>query len=390
MTRTPSAPSPGTPSAGTPSPGTPSARTPSAETAGRSLFRAEHLRITFPGRTGPLTAVGGAALEVCSGEVLGLVGESGSGKSLTCRSTVRLMPARATMTASELSFEGRDLLSLGARKLREHRAQQVGMVFQDPFSCLDPTMRVGEQIAETLRVNAGLGRAQARERAIDLLGTVDIAAPDRRFLAYPHEFSGGMRQRIAIAIGISCGPKLLVADEPTTALDVTTQAQILALLQRLRDERGMAILLVSHDFGVIAQICDRVAVMYGGYVVEVGPIADVYTTPLHPYTKALLAAIPAIESAGKRVKRAGIPGQPPSLGDIDSGCPFLPRCSLAEASCASIGMVLEPVTPRHATACPVAVRGLGKVAAGRSDAHAAVGLTMATPSSATNHHLVEP
>jgi oligopeptide transport system ATP-binding protein len=384
MTRTPS---PGTPSP--PSLGTASAGSPSTETARRPLFRAEQLRITFPGRTGPLTAVGGAALELRSGEVLGIVGESGSGKSLTCRSTVRLMPARATMSASELSFEGRDLLSLGARKLREHRAKQVGMVFQDPFSCLDPTMRVGEQIAETLRVNAGLGRAQARERAIDLLGTVDIADPDRRFLAYPHEFSGGMRQRIAIAIGISCEPKLLVADEPTTALDVTTQAQILALLQRLRDERGMAILLVSHDFGVIAQICDRVAVMYGGYVVEVGPIADVYTTPLHPYTKALLSAIPAIESAGKRVKRAGIPGQPPSLGDIDSGCPFLPRCSMAEASCASIAVVLEPVTPGHATACPVAVRSLGKMA-GRSDAPAAAGLTTSAPSSATIGHSMEP
>jgi oligopeptide/dipeptide ABC transporter ATP-binding protein len=332
---------------------------------GAPLFRARQLQITFPGSTGPLAAVGGASIELRGGEVLGLVGESGSGKSLTCRSTVRLMPPRARMTASELSFDGQDLLALGARKLREHRAHHVGMVFQDPFSCLDPTMRVGEQIAETLRVNAGLGRSQARQRAIELLGTVDIADPDRRYLAYPHEFSGGMRQRIAIAIAISCQPKLLVADEPTTALDVTTQAQILALLRRLRDQTGMAILLVSHDFGVIAQICDRVAVMYGGYVVEVGPIADVYTAPLHPYTRALLTAIPAIESAGKRTRRAGIPGQPPGLGDIVSGCPFLPRCSIGEPSCATLDVTLQPVTTDHATACPVSVRGFPGPGVGR-------------------------
>jgi oligopeptide/dipeptide ABC transporter ATP-binding protein len=334
------------------------------------LFRAEQLRITFPGATGPLAAVGGASLELRSGEVLGLVGESGSGKSLTCRSTVRLMPPRARMTASELSFEGQDLLSLGPRQLREHRAHHVGMVFQDPFSCLDPTMRVGEQIAETLRVNAGLGRADARQRAIELLGTVDIPDPDQRYRAFPHEFSGGMRQRIAIAIAISCQPKLLVADEPTTALDVTTQSQILTLLQRLRDQTGMAILLVSHDFGVIAQICDRVAVMYGGHVVEVGRIGEVYTAPLHPYTRALLSAIPTIESAGKRSRRAGIPGQPPGLGDIVSGCPFLPRCSMAEPECASLTVTLEPFTVDHATACPVAVRGSSKATAGheRSDA----------------------
>jgi oligopeptide/dipeptide ABC transporter ATP-binding protein len=348
-------------------------------TTGAALFRAEQLRITFPGDTGPLAAVSGASLEVRRGEVLGLVGESGSGKSLTCRSTIRLMPPKAHMTASELSFEGLDLLSLGAKQLRDHRAHHVGMVFQDPFSCLDPTMRVGEQIAETLRVNAGLGRDDARRRAIELLGTVDIADPDRRYLAYPHEFSGGMRQRIAIAIAISCEPRLLVADEPTTALDVTTQAQILSLLLRLRDQTGMAILLVSHDFGVIAQICDRVAVMYGGYVVEVGPIADVYSSPFHPYTRALLTAIPTIESAGKRTRRAGIPGQPPGLGDITAGCPFMPRCSLAESSCGSLDMTLEPVASDHATACPVAVRDFAREAVERGGARAPASGSLVEP-----------
>jgi oligopeptide/dipeptide ABC transporter ATP-binding protein len=354
------------------------------------LFRAEQLRITFPGSTGPLAAVGGASIELRSGEVLGLVGESGSGKSLTCRSTVRLMPPRAQMTAAELSFEGQDLLSLDGRKLREHRAHHVGMVFQDPFSCLDPTMRVGEQIAETLRVNAGLARADARQRAIELLDTVDIAEPDRRYRAYPHEFSGGMRQRIAIAIAISCQPKLLVADEPTTALDVTTQSQILALLQRLRDQIGMAILLVSHDFGVIAQICDRVAVMYGGHVVEVGPIGDVYREALHPYTRALLTAIPTIESAGKRSRRAGIPGQPPGLGDIASGCPFFPRCSMREPACASLDVVLEAVTADHSTACPVAVRELAKVGAGQPGRPDAGGVEAAGDRAGASSRTVDP
>ncbi|MGH8981752.1 MAG: ABC transporter ATP-binding protein [Acidimicrobiales bacterium] len=336
----------------------PATTQPTAPCTAAPLFRAELLRVTFPGRTGPLPAVAGASLEVRSGEVLGLVGESGSGKSLTCRSTIALMPPRARMTATELSFEGVDLFALRPRALRKHRAHHVGMIVQDPFSCLDPTMRVGEQIAETLRANVGLGRTAARARAIELLGTVDIADPERRFFAYPHEFSGGMRQRIAIAIAVSCQPKLLVADEPTTALDVTTQAQILTLLRRLKDETGMAILIVSHDFGVIAQICDRVAVMYGGFVVETGTLADVYTSPMHPYTEALLAAIPSIESAGKRTRRTGIPGQPPGLGDILSGCPFVPRCSMAEPSCSSIDMVLEPVAPDHVTACPVVVRSV--------------------------------
>lgn len=346
-------------------------------TPAQPLFRARHLRIAFAGEMGPVEAVSGVSLEVRSGEVLGLVGESGSGKSLSCRSTIRLLPPRARMVAAELTFEGRDLLAMNERQLRAHRATNVGMVFQDPFSCLDPTMRVGEQIAETLRVNAGMSKPEARRRALELLETVDIAQPERRYLAYPHELSGGMRQRVAIAIAVSCHPKLLVADEPTTALDVTTQAQILALLQRLRQETGMALLLVSHDFGVVAEMCDRVAVMYGGYVVETGPVATVYRSPLHPYTKALLSAIPAIESAGTRVRRAGIPGQPPGIGEIPTGCPFVPRCALAQPGCTTLDMALEEVSAGHATACPVAI--------GAPSAS-----TAAAPSADDAGHLVQP
>lgn len=321
----------------------------------QALFRADQLRIAFSGASGPVEAVSGVSLQIEGGEVLGVVGESGSGKSLSCRSTIRLLPPRARMSAAELTFEGRDLLGLNERELRAHRARNVGMIFQDPFSCLDPTMRVGEQIAETLRVNAGMTKQAARRRALELLETVDIAQPERRYLAYPHELSGGMRQRVLIAVAVASEPKLLVADEPTTALDVTTQAQILALLQRLRKETGMALLLVSHDFGVIAKMCDRVAVMYGGYVVETGPVATVYHHPFHPYTKALLSAIPDIESAGKRVRRAGIPGQPPGIGEIVAGCPFVPRCAMAEPGCTSANMALNEVSPAHATACPVAL-----------------------------------
>jgi oligopeptide/dipeptide ABC transporter ATP-binding protein len=316
------------------------------------LLRIEKLRVSF-GKDDSVVAVSDVSLEIGAGETLGLVGESGSGKSLSCRSVIRMTPPGGRMSASEINFDGRDVLSFNKRELRDHRAHHVGMIFQDPFSCLDPTKRVGEQISETLRVNAGLTSPRAREQAMKLLDDVDIDQPERRYLAFPHEMSGGMRQRVMIAIAVASKPKLLVADEPTTALDVTTQAQILGLLQRLREETAMSVLLVSHDFGVIAQVCDRVAVMYGGYVVEVGSVADVCARPQHPYTRALLSSIPSLESAGNRVRRVGIPGQPPSLGEIIKGCPFVRRCSFAQESCTSMDVTLESVGTGHQSACPV-------------------------------------
>jgi oligopeptide/dipeptide ABC transporter ATP-binding protein len=323
------------------------------------LLRLEGLRIAFQHRTGSTEVVRGVDLEVGPGETVGLVGESGSGKSLTCRSVIRLMPRHARMTAARVQFEGRDVLTLSKSELRTHRAHNVGMIFQDPFSCFDPTKRVGEQVAETLRVNAGMDRTSAHDRTLELLANVDIDRPEQRYRSYPHELSGGMRQRVMIAIAISAGPKLLIADEPTTGLDVTTQAQILALIEQLRRGSEMAVLLVSHDFGVIAQACDRVAVMYGGYVVEAGPVDEVCAEPRHPYTRALLESIPNVDSAGQRVRRAGIPGQPPNPAELRPGCPFVERCTLARESCHAIEMTLTPVADGHVTACPVVADAVG-------------------------------
>ena len=311
----------------------------------------ENLRIAFPHRTGAVGVVRGVNLEIQPGETVGLVGESGSGKSLTCRSIIRLTPPRAQFSAN-VHFDGHDVMTMNTRELREHRAHNVGMIFQDPFSCFNPTKRVGEQVAETLRVNAGMSKAAARSRAIELLASVEIDRPEQRFRAYPHELSGGMRQRVMIAIAIATGPRLLIADEPTTALDVTTQAQILTLIEKRRRDLNMAVMLVSHDFGVIAQACQRVAVMYAGYVVEAGPVDEICARPQHPYTRALLESIPSLESAGRHIRRAGIPGQPPTPGEMGPGCPFARRCAFARPECAGVDMALEEVGEAHTTACP--------------------------------------
>ena len=316
-----------------------------------SLLTIENLRIAFPARGGFTEVVRGVNLEVQQGETVGLVGESGSGKSLSCRSIIRLMPSHAQMTAN-VQFDGRDVMAMSRKALRDHRAHNVGMIFQDPFSCFNPTKRIGEQVAETLRVNAGMDKSSAHARAIELLASVEIDRPEQRYRAFPHELSGGMRQRVMIAIAISAGPRLLIADEPTTALDVTTQAQILKLIEQRRRDLNMAVLLVSHDFGVIAQACQRVAVMYGGYVVESGPVTEICARPQHPYTRALLESIPSLESAGHHVRRAGIPGQPPSAGETGPGCPFAGRCAFARPECAGVDMSLEVVGDAHATACP--------------------------------------
>jgi len=334
-----------------------------------ALLRIDGLRVEFEGGDDPLVAVDGAGLTVEPGEVVGLIGESGSGKSLTCRSVMRLVPRPGRITAGEIEFDGRDVLALSAQELRHFRAHDAGMIYQDPFSSLNPVYRIRDQIAETLSVNLGMGKGEARAHAVELLDGVGIRDPERRALSYPHELSGGMRQRVMIALATASRPRLLLADEPTTALDVTTQAQILALLLRLRAERGMAVLLVSHDFGVIAQVCDRVAVMYAGHVVETGPIAALYNNAQHPYTRALLESVPELESAGRRTRRPGIAGVPPELTDVLPGCVFMPRCRHAQPSCAEISMELQPVAAGHATACPVRpFSDAGRAQAARSGA----------------------
>jgi oligopeptide/dipeptide ABC transporter ATP-binding protein len=325
----------------------------SATSESEPLLRIDGLRVEFGSTHDPLVAVKDVGLTVGAGEIVGLIGESGSGKSLTCRSVMRLIQQPGRIAAGEIAFEGRDVLAMPTKELRDFRAHHAGMIYQDPYSSLNPVFRIGAQVAETLRCNLGMGKAQARAHAVELLDGVGIPDPERRALAYPHELSGGMRQRVMIALATASRPRLLLADEPTTALDVTTQAQILALLSRLRDERGMGVLLVSHDFGVIAQVCDRVAVMYGGHVVETAPIATIYNDAQHPYTRALLESVPDLESAGRAVRRAGIPGVPPELTEALPGCVFAPRCAYALPTCTSVSMALEPVDADHLTACPV-------------------------------------
>jgi oligopeptide/dipeptide ABC transporter ATP-binding protein len=319
----------------------------------RALLSIEGLRVEFGPADAPLVAVKDAGLSIAPGEIVGLIGESGSGKSLTCRSVMRLIARPGRVAGGSITFDGRDVLAFSHQELRDFRAHDVGMIYQDPFSSLNPVFRVRDQIVETLRCNLDMDKSQAREHAVELLDHVGIPDPARRALSYPHELSGGMRQRVMIALATASRPRLLLADEPTTALDVTTQAQILALLTRLRDEREMAVLLVSHDFGVIAQVCDRVCVMYGGHVVETGPLERIYNAPQHPYTRALLESVPELESAGKATRRPGIPGVPPELTDVLPGCVFAPRCRFAQPQCATVSMALLPVTPGHETACPV-------------------------------------
>jgi oligopeptide/dipeptide ABC transporter ATP-binding protein len=318
-----------------------------------ALLTVEGLRVEFGSEDRPLAAVKDVSLSVGSGEIVGLIGESGSGKSLTCRSVMRLIHRPGRIAGGIIQFDGRDVLAMTAAELRNFRAHDAGMIYQDPFSSLNPVFRIGAQVSETVRANLGMNKTQARTHAIELLDGVGIPDPERRALAYPHELSGGMRQRVMIALATASRPRLLLADEPTTALDVTTQAQILALLQRLRAERQMAVLLVSHDFGVIAQVCDRVAVMYGGHIVESAPIATIYSDAQHPYTRALLESVPELESAGLAKRRAGIPGTPPELTDVPEGCVFAPRCRYAQPTCESVTMETEQVAPNHETACPV-------------------------------------
>jgi oligopeptide/dipeptide ABC transporter ATP-binding protein len=317
------------------------------------LLEVENLRVDFGTVEQPLVAVKGVDLTIEEGEVLGLVGESGSGKSLTCRSVMNLIPSPGRIAGGSIRFDGAEVLEMDRKQLRDFRAHSVGMISQNPFGSLNPVFRVGAQLAETLRVNRGLDRKAARAEAMSVLDRVGIADPARRYHSYPHELSGGMCQRVMIAMATVSHPRLLLADEPTTALDVTTQAQILELLSEMRREQGTAVLLVSHDFGVIAQVCDRVAVMYGGHIVESGPAETIYRDPDHPYTRALLSSIPELEAAGRRERRSPIPGYPPELGEVLPGCVFEPRCNYARPGCKSIPMELVPIGAGHATACPV-------------------------------------
>jgi oligopeptide/dipeptide ABC transporter ATP-binding protein len=326
---------------------------PTAAAAEPVLLSVKDLVTVFPTRSKLAVAANGVSLHLRAGETLGLVGESGSGKSVTCRSILDLVPEPGRIVSGSIQFLGRDVLSLRKKDLRALRGSQISMIFQDPMSSLNPVFTVGDQIAEPLRQHRGMGRRQARQEAIRLLDRVGIPAARERLRAYPHELSGGMRQRAMIAIAISCRPKLLLADEPTTALDVTIQDQILSLLLELKREEGMAIVLVSHDLGVIAQTCDRVAVMYGGYIVEQAKTGALFASPKHPYTVALLEALPELALTRGDRRLIPIPGQPPDLADLPPGCPFSPRCAHARPECSSVSMALVG-DDDHTTACPFA------------------------------------
>jgi peptide/nickel transport system ATP-binding protein len=299
---------------------------------------------------GVVRPVDGVSLEVASGEVVGLVGESGSGKSMTGRSVMGLLPAGGQVVSGSVTLSGRELTRLGERDLRRVRGAEVGMVFQDPMSSLNPTMTIGRQIAEAVRLHRNVRHRAATERAIEVLGLVRMPHPAGRLDDYPHQLSGGMRQRVMIAIALACEPKVLIADEPTTALDVTIQAQILDLLDDLRNRLNMGILLVTHDMGVIAERADRVAVMYAGRIVESGPTAALFAEPRHPYTEALLASVPRLEQ-DKSEELQSIPGQPPDLAHPPSGCRFAGRCRYATDFCRENDPVLEPAEGGHAQAC---------------------------------------
>lgn len=327
---------------------------PATSAEGPGSLSIRRLRVAFGTRGPRVVAVNNVDLGVGSGQTLGLVGESGSGKTMTLRSVIRLLPHAAVIESGEVIFEGVNVLRLPIDELREIRARAIGTVFQDPYSSLNPVARVGTQLTETLRLNLGLTHRDAEQRAVDALRHVGISQAEKRVHSYPHELSGGMRQRVMFAIATAARPRLLLADEPTTALDVTTQAQILELLARLRAETGMTTVLVSHDFGVIAQACDTVAVMYAGYIVERAPIREVYRRSHHPYTHGLLNSIPSIvpPSRAEDSRLSTIPGQPPELSALPPGCPFQPRCTHARPACEDVGMKLERVEADHFTACP--------------------------------------
>jgi oligopeptide transport system ATP-binding protein len=291
------------------------------------------------------------------GEALGLVGESGCGKSVSAMSLMRLIPTPpGRIVEGEVNFDGKDLIKLNDEGIRRIRGNDIAMIFQDPMTSLNPVLTIGRQIGEALELHKGMNGDQARKRTIELLELVGIPSARSRHDDYPHQFSGGMRQRVMIAMALSCDPKLLIADEPTTALDVTIQAQILDLIMQLRRELGMAVILITHDLGVVAGVADKINVMYAGYIVESAPADEVFAKPRHPYTLGLLRSIPRIDEPRKE-KLIPIEGLPPDLIDAPVGCPFVPRCTYKVDRCVEENPSLEPVEPGHSIACWVDVTG---------------------------------
>ncbi len=319
---------------------------------GERLLEIRGLKTDFATDDGIVHAVDGVDLAIDAGETLGVVGESGCGKTVTAMTTLKLIampPGR--IAAGEILWRGRDLVPLGRDEMRRIRSKEIAIVFQEPMTALNPVYTVGAQIAEVVRLHEGLGRRAAMEKAVEMLQLVRIPNPERRVHDYPHQFSGGMRQRVMIAMALSCDPQLLIADEPTTALDVTIQAQILDLLDEMKSRLGMAMMLITHAMGVVAETAQRVVVMYAGKVVEEAPVGELFARPRHPYTQGLIRSIPRIDRAGRKTRLEAIPGTVPNLSDPPPGCRFAPRCRFAMRTCIAAPPELREVAPGHKVAC---------------------------------------
>jgi oligopeptide transport system ATP-binding protein len=315
------------------------------------LLKVEGLTTIFHTKGKVVTAVAGIDFHLDPGETLGIVGESGSGKSVAMLSVMRLVPTPPGQIAGgRVLFGGRDLLRLSRDEIRRVRGKEIAMIFQDPMTSLNPVLTICQHMTEALQVHLGLDSKAARDRALELLQLVGIPDARNRLDDYPHQFSGGMRQRVMIAMGLSCNPKLLIADEPTTALDVTIQAQITTLVKRLRDETGMAVIWITHDLGIVAGLADRIIVMYAGHVMETAPAEELFARPSHPYTLGLLGAIPRLDMGASQRLRP-IPGLPPDLANPPQGCPFVPRCPYRVERCAVERPTAMPVAPQHLSAC---------------------------------------
>ena len=319
-----------------------------------ALLEVENLQTHFGTPDGVVRAVEGLSFHIDAGETVAIVGESGCGKSVTSMSILRLVASPPGKIAGRIGFEGRDLLTLPEAEMRKLRGNDISMIFQEPMTSLNPVLTVGRQIGEALRLHQGLGAQAATERATEMLELVGISAAARRVREYPHQLSGGMRQRVMIAMALACNPKLLIADEPTTALDVTIQAQILDLMRDLKTRLGSAIMLITHDLGVVAEMAQRVVVMYAGRKVEEATVGEIFARPLHPYTRGLLGAVPKLGSSlgnEARTKLAEIPGLVPSLRQRIVGCAFAGRCSMVRDHCRAVAPRVEPKAPGHLVAC---------------------------------------
>jgi len=322
--------------------------------AQQRLLEVKNLKTHFFTDEGVVRAVDGVDLHIDQGETLGVVGESGCGKSVTALSVMKLIPQPpGRIVEGEINYNGVNLVDIPANRMRKIRGKEISMIFQEPMTSLNPVFTCGEQIAEALRLHEGLGRRDAMAKTVEMLKLVHIPNAERRVKEYPHQLSGGMRQRIMIAMALSCNPKLLIADEPTTALDVTIQAQILELLNELKSKLRMAVMLITHDMGVIAETAQRVVVMYAAKVAEEAPVADLFKEPLHPYTQGLLRSIPRIDKdATERQRLETIPGTVPTLrGDIAPGCRFAPRCPFVKSVCTEKDPVIKEVKPGHRVSC---------------------------------------